>query len=95
MFDKVRQAGELLKMRQQALNLQKQLAGVTESFERDGIKVVVSGDQKIIRIELDGEERKDIVDAINSALKEVQKKAAKKMMDAGGGLSGILKGFGQ
>jgi len=82
-------------MRQQALNLQKQLAGVTESFERDGIKVVVSGDQKIIRIELDGEERKDIVDAINSALKEVQKKAAKKMMDAGGGLSGILKGFGQ
>jgi len=52
MFDKVRQAGELLKMRQQALNLQKQLAGVTESFERDGIKVVVSGDQKIIRIEL-------------------------------------------
>ena len=81
-------------MRQQAMALQKQLAEITETYERDGIKVTVSGDQKVIRIETDGEERKDLVDAINSALKEVQKKSAKKMMEMGGGLSGMLKGFG-
>ncbi|OGM23190.1 hypothetical protein A2961_03600 [Candidatus Woesebacteria bacterium RIFCSPLOWO2_01_FULL_39_21] len=94
MFDKVKQAGELFKMRQQAMALQKQLAEITETYERDGIKVTVSGDQKVIRIETDGEERKDLVEAINSALKEVQKKSAKKMMEMGGGLSGMLKGFG-
>ena len=81
-------------MRQQAMALQKQLAEITETYERDGIKVTVSGDQKVIRIETDGEERKDLVEAINSALKEVQKKSAKKMMEMGGGLSGMLKGFG-
>ncbi|EKD62288.1 MAG: hypothetical protein ACD_52C00244G0005 [uncultured bacterium] len=94
MFDKVKQAGELLKMRQQAMALQKQLSQITETYERDGMRVTVSGDQKIIRIDLDGEERKDLVETINNALKEVQKKAAKKMMEMGGGLSGLMKGFG-
>ncbi len=81
-------------MRQQAMALQKQLSQITETYERDGMRVTVSGDQKIIRIDLDGEERKDLVETINNALKEVQKKAAKKMMEMGGGLSGLMKGFG-
>ena len=81
-------------MRQQAMALQKQLSQITETYERDGMRVTVSGDQKIIRIDLDGEERKDLVETSNNALKEVQKKAAKKMMEMGGGLSGLMKGFG-
>jgi len=36
-----------------------------------------------------------MVETINRAMKEVQKKAAKKMMEMGGGLSGLLGGMGQ
>lgn len=90
MFDKVRQLNELRKMRSQAQELQKELEKIRESAEKGGMKVVVSGDQKIQYIEMDGQERKDLVDLINEAMKKVQKEAAKKMLEMGGGLSGLL-----
>lgn len=89
-FDKIKQLGELNKMRQQAKALQKELEKITESVEDDGIEVKVSGDQKVVYMKVNGEERQDIVDTINKAMKKVQKKAAKKMMEMGGGLSGLL-----
>lgn len=83
---------ELRKMRAQAKALQKELEKIKESVEVGGIKVSVNGAQEIKFIEIDGEERQDLVDAINKAFKKVQKKAAKKMMEMGGGLSGLLGG---
>ena len=94
MFDKVKQGRELLKMRQQASKIQKQLADVTESMEKDGIKVKVSADQKVQYIEIDGEPQDDLVKIVNDAFKKVQKKAAQKMMEEQG-LSGLLGGLGQ
>ena len=91
-FDKIKQLGELNKMRQQAKALQKELEKITETFEKGGVMVKVSGDQKVLFLKIDGEEREDIVDAINKAMKVVQKKAAKKMMEMGGGLGGLLGG---
>jgi len=90
MFDKLKQLNELRKMRSQALALQKELEKIKESEERNGMKVVVTGDQKVSYIEINGEERKDLVELINDAMKKVQKEAAKKMMEMGGGLSGLL-----
>ena len=90
MFDKIKQLNELRKMRSQALALQKELEKIRESEERNGMKVVVTGDQKVAYIEINGEERKELVDLINDAMKKVQKEAAKKMMEMGGGLSGLL-----
>jgi DNA-binding protein YbaB len=92
MFDKFKQLNELRKMRSQAMELQKELEKIKESAEKNGMKVVVTGDQKIAYIEIDGVERKDLVDLINEAIKKVQKVAAKKMMEMGGGLSGLLGG---
>lgn len=89
-FDKIKQLNDLRKMRSQAQALQKELEKVKETVEDDDVQVTVTGDQKIVSLKIDGEERKDIVDTINKAMKEVQKKAAKKMMDMGGGLSGLL-----
>ncbi len=77
-------------MRQQAKVLQQELEKITETVEEKGIKVKVSGDQKVLYVKVDGEEREDIADVINKATKKVQKKAAKKMMEMGGGLSGLL-----
>jgi DNA-binding protein YbaB len=89
-FDKVKQLGELNKMRQQAKTLQKELEQITETLSAGDIEVKVTGDQKLVYMKVDGEERQDIVDAINKAMKKVQKKAAKKMLEMGGGLSGLL-----
>lgn len=77
-------------MRQQAKVLQRELEKITETVEEKGIKVKVSGDQKVLYVKVDGEEREDMADVINKATKKVQKKAAKKMMEMGGGLSGLL-----
>lgn len=91
MFDKLRQGRQLLQMRAQASRLQKKLAEVTESVEKGPVHVKVSADQKVQFISLDGEERRDIADAINEAFSKVQKKAAQKMLQEGG-LSELLGG---
>jgi DNA-binding protein YbaB len=95
MFDKFKQAQNLMKMRSQAVALKKKLEAVTHSEENNGIKVVVNGAQEVIKLEIDGNDRSDVVDVINKAYKEIQKEAAKKMMEEGGGLSGLLGGMGQ
>jgi DNA-binding protein YbaB len=93
MFDKLSQLKDLAKMRSQASALQKELEKIKESAEKKGMRVVVTGDQKISYIEIDGEEKKDLVNLINEAMKKVQKEAAKKMLEMGGGLSGLLGGL--
>lgn len=95
MFDKFKQIGELNKMRQQASALQKELEKIIETLEKNGWSVSVTGDQKIRYIKKDGEDMKFLVDLINEAMKKVQKEAAKKMMEMGGGLSGLLGGMGK
>lgn len=79
-----------MQMRSEAMKLQKQLQEITENVEEQGIKVVVTADQKVSYLTVDGVERKDIVDVINKAFKQVGKKAAKHMMESGGGLGGLL-----
>jgi len=91
-FDKLKQLGELNKLRKQAKELQKELEQITEKVEERGIEVKVTGDQKIVYLKVEDQERNDIAEAINKAMKNVQKKAARKMMEMGGGLSGLLGG---
>ena len=84
-----------MKMRSQAMTLKKKLEELTHSEEKDDIMVVVNGAQEVIKLKIDGTDRKDVVDLINKAYKEIQKEAAKKMMEMGGGLSGLLGGLGK
>lgn len=93
MLDKVKQLNELRKLQGRAKELERQLKEVKETVEQDDIAVTVTGDQRVVRIVIDGEERRDVMDALNKAMKEVQKKAAKKMMEMGGGLGGLLGGM--
>ena len=94
MFNKFQQAQNLMKMRSQAMQLKKKLEAISHSEEKDYVKVVVNGAQEVIKLEIDGVDRKDVVELINKAYKEIQKEAAKKMMEEGGGLSGLLGGMG-
>jgi DNA-binding protein YbaB len=93
MFDKFRQLGELNKMRQKAMELQKELEKIIKSDEKHGWQVSVTGDQKIRYIKKDGEDMKDLTDLINNLMKDIQKESAKKMMEMGVGLSGLLGGM--
>jgi DNA-binding protein YbaB len=91
-FDKLQQGKDLLKMRQKAKALERELEQIEHVEEEDGMKVKVNGTQKVVYLEIDGEEQKDLLELINKAMKKVQKKAAKKMMEMGGGLSGLFGG---
>lgn len=93
MFDKFNQIKDLAKMRQKAMELQKELEKIIKTVEKNGWQVSLSGDQKIRYIKKDGEDMKELVDIINGAMKDVQKDSAKKMMEMGGGLGGLLGGL--
>lgn len=93
MFDKFKQLGQLNDMRKKAQELQKELEKIIQTVEKGGWQVSVTGDQKIRYIKKDGEDMKELVDLINDAMKKVQKDAAKKMMEMGGGLGGLLGGL--
>ena len=93
MFDKFNQLKDLAKMQQKAKELQKELEKIIKTVEKHGYSVSVTGDQKIRYIKKDGEDLKELVDLINDAMKDVQKESAKKMMEMGGGLSGLLGGM--
>lgn len=92
MLDKFKQLGELKKMRDQAMQVQKQLQQEEVEVEKHGVRVVISGDQKIKVIETNGKNDNDIKDALNEAIKKSQEVAAKKLSQMSGGLGGLLGG---
>lgn len=92
MFDKFKNLAE---MKRQAGALQKELEKIIKTEEKHGYTVSVTGDQKIRYIKKGEEDMKELTDLINDTMKGVQKDAAKKMMEMGGGLSGLLGGLGK
>ena len=95
MWDKFKQIGQLNQMRKKAQELQKELEKIIETLESRGWTVSVTGDQKVRYIKKGDEDFSELVDLINEAMKKVQKEAAKKMMEMGGGLSGLLGNLGK
>lgn len=93
MFQKLQQLKELKRLRDQAMSMQKALAQETVTIEEHGIRVTMSADQRVQKIEVNGEKNERLADALNKALKETQKVAAKKFQEMGGGLSGLLGGL--
>lgn len=88
------QLGELKKMRDQAMQIQRQLAAEEITVEKKGITIVITGDQKIQSISTNGKSDKDIAEAVNEAVKKSQEIAAKKLQSMSGGLGGLLGGMG-
>jgi hypothetical protein len=82
MFDKA-------KMLAQAYKLKKAVEAETVEVEENGVKVIVSGDQKVKFLSVNGMENKVLVDTINKAMKKSQEQAAKRMKDMGG-LEGLF-----
>jgi DNA-binding protein YbaB len=85
LMDNMKQLGDLKKMRDQAMELQKKLAEIKITVEHKGVTIVMTGDQKVVSISGDSDMDK-IKDAVNEALKQAQKVAAEEMKPLMGGM---------
>lgn len=96
MFDKFQQmgqqVGQLKKIRDQAVQMQKQLQAEVIEVEENGIRVVMTGDQKVETVTIDGKYEERLVKILNEAIKKSQQVAAKKLQEMSGGLKGLLGG---
>lgn len=73
--------GDLQKLQQQAQQMQKALQQEQVVVEKNGVKVVLRGDQQVLEVEVDGVIENRIADAINEAVKKTQELAARKLME--------------
>lgn len=85
LMDNLKQLGDLKKMRDQAMEVQKRLAQIKITVEHKGITVVMTGDQKVQSISGEMEPGK-VTEAVNEALKQSQKVAADEMKGLMGGM---------
>ena len=94
MFDKLQQLKELKKMRDDAMAMQRTLDAETVEVEKRGVSVKITLAQRVVSIDVNGKDDNDVVEAMNEAIKESQKEAAKKMQQMGGfdSLKGMLGG---
>lgn len=90
MFNPFKTLGDIKSMRDQAMKMQQALSQEQVIVERSGVKVVMSGDQKILELVIDGQEDTRIKEAIAEAIKKSQEIAARKLTEMSGGLQGLL-----
>lgn len=84
-MDGLKQLGDLKKMRDQAMELQKRLAQIKITVEHKEVTVVMTADQKVVSISGESDFNK-ITEAVNEALKQSQKVAADEMKPLMGGM---------
>lgn len=97
-FDKFKQMGQqvsqLKQIRDQAIQMQKQLQAEVIEVEENGVRVVMTADQKVQTVTIDGKYEERLVKVLNDAIKKSQQIAAKKLQEMSGGLKGLLGGGG-
>ena len=90
--DMMGKLGDMNKLRQQAMAMQKSLAGQTITVEENGVKVIITGDQKIMEISVQGIGNPVLNEVLNKAIRKSQELAAKELMNVSGGMGGMLGG---
>ena len=90
MLNPFKQLGDLNQMRKQAMELQKQLGEERIEINENGVRIVISGEQKILELENNGADDNTVKDKINKAIKLSQETAARKLSSMTGGLSGLM-----
>ena len=73
--------GDLQKLQQQAQKMQSALQQEQITIERNGVKIVMRGDQQILEVTVDGVIENRIAEAIGEAVKKTQELAAKKLIE--------------
>ncbi len=81
MFNPLKGLGDLRQMQQQAQKMQAALQQEEVTVERNGIRVVLRGDQHVKEIYVDGVLENRAVEVINEAVKKTQELAARKLLE--------------
>ncbi|MCL5432740.1 MAG: YbaB/EbfC family nucleoid-associated protein [Patescibacteria group bacterium] len=89
MFNPFKQIGDIKKMRDQAMQIQRELAAEKINISKNGVNITITGDQKIESIQTNGKSDNDVREAVNEAIKKSQEASAKKLQQMGG-LGGLL-----
>ena len=93
MINPFKQIGEIKKMRDQAMQIQRELQNEEVTVDKNGVHIIISGDQKIKELSSNGQSDSDVKDAVNEAIKKSQEVAAKKLSQMQGGIGGLLGGI--
>jgi len=73
--------GDLQKLQQQAQKMQAALQQEEVVVDKNGVHVVLRGDQQVLEVSVDGIIENRIAEAINEAVKKTQELAAKKLIE--------------
>lgn len=73
--------GDLQKLQQQAQQMQQALQQEEVTIDKNGVRIVMRGDQQILEVSVDGIIENRIADAINEAVKKTQELAARKLIE--------------
>lgn len=90
MFNPFQGISDIKKMRDEAMRIQRELQAEEVKVDKNGVNIIITGDQKIKSLTTNGKSDNDIREAINEAIKKSQEVAAKKLQSMGGGLGGLL-----
>lgn len=84
--------GDLNQLRKQAKQMQDDLSKKVITIEKNGVKIQITGSQKILHFSVNGVSSQGAVDALNEAIKKSQEEAAKQLQAMTGGLGGLMGG---
>lgn len=84
--------GDMNQLRKQAMAMQKALSEEKIEIEEGDVRVVISGDQRILEFSVQGVTSDVAVTALNQAIRKSQEMAAAKLQEMTGGLSGMMGG---
>ena len=77
-------------MRDQAMEMQRQLGQETVELNENGVHIVMTGTQELLTFEIQGVSNDLVKEKLNKAIKMSQEIAAKKLAQMSGGLQGLL-----
>lgn len=81
MFNPIKGLQDFYQMQQQAQKMQQALQQEEVVVEKNGIRIVMRGDQKVLEISIDGILENRLVDALNEAIRKTQEMAARKLIE--------------
>lgn len=90
MQNPLKKLNDFRKIRDQAIQIQKKLSNEILEVNKNGVRIIISGDQKIKTLEIDGQPNFRVQEAVNEAIEKSQKAAAQKLQQMSGSLSGLL-----
>lgn len=84
MFNPLKGLGDLNQLRKQAQAMQQALQQEEVVVEKDGVRIVMSGDQKIKELTIDDQPEIRVAEVLEEALKKTQQIAARQLMSMRG-----------